>query len=109
MRFWERLTRKYTPNTLTASLVLSSAYRNLFLSGNSDNNQRQMVLSDIAANCNWNQITLPETGEQRIWFNEGKRAAYALIFAHLSLSPEDILALENAARHEAMHIQNQTN
>jgi hypothetical protein len=61
-----------------------------------------MVLADLAANCRWNQITQPQTAEQTIWFNEGKRAAFAVVFQHLSLTYEDIEALENAARHEAL-------
>jgi len=101
MRFWERLSRRFKRGTPSGELVLGTAYRDVF-SGNSSQSQRQIVLADLAANCGWNQVTLPENTEQRIWFNEGKRAAFALIFTHLSLGPADVEAFENAVRHEAV-------
>ncbi len=103
MRYWDRLTRRFKHGTVDGEYALSRAYRNLF-SGNADQSERELVLADLAAKCGWNQVTAPETSEQRIWFNEGKRAAFALIFSHLSLSGDDLHAFENAIRHEAAQL-----
>jgi len=105
---WARLSRKWKRNTSEGQAILAYAYRAVF-KGEATQNQREMVLADLAANCNWNQITPPETGEQRIWFNEGKRAAFASIFAYLSLSPNDVAAFENAVRHDAAAMYDDAN
>jgi len=62
-----------------------------------------MVLADLQARCGWNQVLDPKFASDRdIWFSEGKRSAYSEIFSHLSLSSEDLMALDNAARWEAI-------
>lgn len=102
MNFWDRLTRRWSHRTVEGQLRLTQAYRAVFQNGNASQSHRQMVLSDLQARTGWNQITLPESAAERVWFAEGKRAAYAEIFGHLSLSPADVDALDNAARHEAV-------
>lgn len=101
MKFWEHLSRRWNVHSKEAMHTLTGAYRRTFLQGSASTEEKQMVLADLGARCGWNQITLPETAEQRIWYNEGQRAAYSRIFAHLSLSPADIAALEHAIRSEA--------
>jgi hypothetical protein len=104
MKFWNRLTRRWSHATVEGQLRLTEAYRAVFHHGSDDQSQRQLVLADLQARTGWHQITMPDTADQRIWFAEGKRAAYAEIFGHLSLSPADVDALDNAARHEAVAI-----
>lgn len=102
MNFWERTSRRHPATRgLDAELLLTRAYQAVF-HGNPDRSQQQMVLADLANKCGWLKVTAPSGASDReLWFAEGKRAAYSTLFAHLSLSPDDVLALENAARHEA--------
>ncbi len=104
MNFWERLSRKFPRRTHSAEaqLTLTRAYRSVFY-GIPDRSQQQMVLADLQARCFWSQYTAPSgASSEELWYREGKRAAYGEIFAHLSLSPDDITALDNAARHETV-------
>jgi len=111
VRAWFSLRKKHTKTDaateLKYALDLSAAYRSVF-QGNPDRQQQQAVLADLAARCHWNQITVPtsKASSEELWFREGKRAAFSEIFSHLSLSPEDLQALENAARHEAVRLSN---
>ncbi len=105
MKFWEYLTRRHSQKSATEKqLILSGAYRAVFF-GNADRPQQQMVLADLQARCGFTQITHPLYASDRdLWFREGKRAAYGEIFAHLSLGPDDIEALNHAARVEAAQL-----
>lgn len=109
MRVWQSLSRKFGIRTKTmhAQFELGEAYRRVFLSNPSRADQ-ETVLADLAARMGWNQVTAPGVASEQLWFNEGKRAAFAGIFAHLSLSGDDVLALENAVRHEAAAAEQQT-
>lgn len=101
MKIWHALTRKFGTfiRSMRAQLELGDAYRRVFL-GNPSRADQETVLADLAAKCGWNQITAPGVASEQLWFNEGKRAAFAEIFAHLSLSQEDVTAFESAVRHE---------
>lgn len=101
MTHWHSNSRKHSRKNLAAEMELTQAYRAVF-KGHPDVLQQQAVLADLAAGCGWNKVTLPSVASDReLWFAEGMRAAFGLIFAHLSLSPEDVEALANAARREA--------
>lgn len=108
MSYWQSLTSKFGTfvRSLNAQYELGSAYRRVF-SGNASRADQQTVLADLAAKCNWNQITAPGVASEQLWFNEGKRAAFAEIFAHLSLSQDDLTAFESAVRHEVAVSQQQ--
>ncbi len=99
MRHWARISRRLPKKSVEANFQLGNAYRSVFRDGSAES---QQVLADLAARCGWNQITDPRTAsDKEIWFAEGKRAAFGELFAHLSLSPADIAAFDNAVRHEA--------
>lgn len=102
MNFWEHITRRFRAKTNEAELARINAYRAVFMR-NPSQSQQQAVLADLGMRCGWNQITQPSDASQAIWFNEGKRAAYAEIFAMLSLSPTDVDALDRAIRVENMN------
>lgn len=106
MRFWERLTRKYTRQRRDGQYVLSRAYQEVFR-GSPDRNQQQMVLADLAAATGFYRVSPASANSTELAYREGQRAAFAHIFGHLSLSPDDMGALENAARHEALDIDRQ--
>lgn len=104
MNFWEHVSRRFGHSTaVERQAALCRAYRAVFL-GNPDRSQQQIVLSDLQHRCGWNKITDPKYASDReLWFAEGKRAAYGELFAHLSLSPADVEALNNAARVDAVY------
>lgn len=103
MRFWARLTQKYRKDSNEGRVVLSRAYRAVFR-GDPSKAQQDMVLSDLAASCGFYMISPEDTDPYVQKYREGKRAAFAEIFSHLSLGPEEMTALENAARRDAYGI-----
>lgn len=102
MRYWHRFAALFPAWNYSAQRELVLAYRAVF-QGTPSKQQQEAVLSDLAARCHWNQVKVPDSSasDRELWFREGKRAAFAEVFSHLSLSPGDIEALDNAARHEA--------
>ncbi len=110
MRSWQSLSRKFGIRTksMLAQYELGEAYRRVF-KGNPSRADQETVLADLAAKMGWNQVTAPGVASnEQLWFNEGKRASFAFIFAQLSLSGDDVVALENAVRHEAAAAEQQT-
>lgn len=106
---WHSLTRQFGTfvKTLRAQYEIGEAYRRVFL-GNPSRADQEAVLADLAAKCGWNQITAPGVASEQLWFNEGKRAAFGELFAHLALSHDDVAAFEVAVRHEVAASQQQT-
>lgn len=74
------------------------AYNSVFL-GNSTEEDRQIVLVDLADYSGFYRVTPPGAGD--VVFNEGMRAVYGRIFRHLRMSSEEIASLEIAARETA--------
>lgn len=99
---WRTKHTNNAPNSMAAANEIALAYREVFR-GKASEPQQQMVLADLAARCGWNQITVPSkrVSSDDLWFQEGMRAAFASIFAHLSLSPQDMMDFDNATRREA--------
>lgn len=107
MTFWQSFAKKFgvRKRGLAEQMQISLAYQRVFKTNPSRDDQ-QMVLAHLAAVCGWNTITPPSVASKELWFAEGKRAAFAEIFSHLSLTPDDIAAMENAVRHEVAFNQN---
>jgi len=105
MRIWASLT-KLLPDRqskpMEAELMIGAAYRNVF-TGSPTSAEREAVLADLAAKSGFYQVTVPSQAltDRDLWHAEGKRTLFAEIFRHLSLAPEDVKALENAARRES--------
>jgi hypothetical protein len=106
---WHSLTKAFGIRTRSsrAQFELGEAYRRVF-NGNPSRADQQLVLADIAAKAGWNTITPPSVASDELRFNEGKRAVFANIFAHISLAPADVQAFENAVRHEIVAEQQQS-
>jgi hypothetical protein len=85
--------------TLGAQHTLSSAYNAVFL-GNPSTDQQQIVLADLMSRSGWNQVSSSVSSEE-LWRREGMRSLFGVIFGHISLAPDDLFDLENAARIEA--------
>lgn len=90
------------PGSLAAEMDATNAYRAVF-TGHPTPQQQQLVLADIAAKCGWNQITMPSSkaSSEAMWFREGARFAFGLVYAQLTLSPADMQDFDNAVRREA--------
>jgi len=101
MNYWHRLTRRWSIKTSEGQLVLSRAYRAVFR-GSPDKQQQEIVLADLAAKCGFYLVSPEDTDKTVLAYREGKRAAFAEIYGHISLAPEDMTALENAARRETL-------
>lgn len=105
--FWHRISQKFQRRDLEAQIALTRAYRQVFY-GNPDRAQQQMVLADLAARSGYYKVLSPRSASDKdLWFSEGNRHLFGVIFGHLSMTPEDVAGLENAARHEAMQIDAQ--
>lgn len=85
--------------TMRGRLALTLAYREVFR-GKPTKEQQQMVLADLMAKSGWNQVSSGVSSEE-LWRREGMRSFFGVIFGHLSLAPNDVFELENAARLEA--------
>jgi hypothetical protein len=79
--------------------VLTDAYRQVF-QGRPTTQQQQMVLADLMAKSGWNQVSSGVSSEE-LWRREGMRSLFGVVFGYLSLAPDDLFDLENAARKEA--------
>jgi len=98
-----RLTRKHSRRTNEGKLRLLQAYRSVF-QGQPSRQQQDMVLADLAAQSGFYKVSHESVSSSALTYREGKRALFAQIFSALSLSPNDMSQLENAARHEAIDI-----
>lgn len=81
-----------------ADLRLINAYRSLFATGRED---AEMVLADLAAFCGFYQVEAGGADGAELNHHAGRRAAFGRIFNFLSLSDEQLAAMEQASRDEA--------
>jgi len=73
----------------------------VFQNGGASDDDRQIVLADLAYYSGFAMITAPEFSDSVLRQNEGKRGLFARSKGFLTLASSDIDALENAARTEA--------
>jgi hypothetical protein len=85
-------------NSWTAQLTLSAAYKEVF-QGKPSREQQEIVLADLMAKSGWNQVSSGVSSEE-LWRREGMRSLFGVVFSHISLAPDDLFDLENAARKE---------
>jgi hypothetical protein len=105
MKYWHRLTHKFSRKQLEGQLALTRAYQAVFR-GSPDRVQQEMVLADLAAHSGFYQVSPHDVSSSSLAYREGRRSLFGVITGHLSLSPDDVLAIENAARHEAIDNSN---
>jgi len=82
-----------------AQSVLSHSYKAVF-QGSPSSEQQQIVLADLMAKSGWLRFSSRVSSEE-LWRREGMRSLFGEIFSHISLAPDDLFELENAARKEA--------
>jgi hypothetical protein len=101
MAGWKHLTAGLKPGerrSASADLVLTTAYRDVFAKGE----QAQVVLADLANFTGFYAVETQGTPSDVLQYQAGMRAAYARIFAFLSMPDELLGALEKAARAERL-------
>lgn len=104
MSFWTSLASQMPMGTRRCSrarLTLTQAYRNLF-DGRAAKREAQMVLADLANHSGFYQVLPPGAGPSELAEANGKRAVFGRLFRFLRLSEEEVRALEEAARQEAL-------
>ncbi len=84
-----------------ANKVLADAYRAVFRDGGTSQD-REIVLADFANYTGFYRVSGPGLSAEDRAFADGMRAAYGRIFRFLRLSREELDALEDAARQEAV-------
>ena len=87
---------------MQAELRKQQAYQNVF-HGNPSREDQSIVLADLANVSGFYRVTAAKGSTSReLWQAEGARLLFgATIYANLTLSEADRLALEQAARREA--------
>lgn len=82
---------------------LAAAYREVFSKPSED---IEIVLADLAAQTGFYLVDPPgaDFTLYQAGYNAGQRAAFGRLFHFLSLSDEQLRALEEAARQEAEHL-----
>lgn len=80
-------------------MKLAVAYRELFKRGE----HSEMVLADLAAFTGFYSVAPPGVPSETLQYDAGMRAAFGRLFHFLSLSEDDMAALEQAARAESEH------
>ena len=83
-----------------AQLRLTQAYRNVFRGSPSPECQ-SIVLADLASHSRFYRVSSSSVHADTLRHQEGMRELYSHIFRHLSLAPDDLVSLENAARVES--------
>ncbi len=84
-----------------ARLFLTQSYRRLF-SGRGSKSDAEAVLADLANHTGFYRVTEPGGASGFLDFAEGKRAVYGRVFRFLRMSADEVAALEEAARAEAL-------
>lgn len=104
MKRWHSIARHFAfgfRRGARADKVLAEAYRATFRDGGTDE-QRQIVLADFANYTGFYRVSGPGMAAEDRAFADGMRAAYGRVFRFLRLSREELDALEEAARQEAV-------
>ena len=84
-----------------ATQTLTQAYRNLF-DAKATRREAQMVLADLASHSGFYQMAAPGASTGELAEANGKRTVYGRLFRFLRLSDDEVRALEEAARQEAL-------
>ncbi len=103
MRAWRALSHLFPDRkaAMQREHRLTEAYVNVF-QGHPSKEDQDLVLINLAQQAGWSMVSPPEASDQTLRHHNGKRYLFAQIWARLSLSDDDRMAIENAARREAV-------
>lgn len=85
-----------------ARLLLAGAYKRVLVMGNASQQDRDLVLADLANQTGYYRVSTAETPDTDLRFAEGKRFVMARILHHLRMPHELQQQLEDAARQEQL-------
>ncbi|MDJ0513022.1 MAG: hypothetical protein QNJ62_06230 [Methyloceanibacter sp.] len=104
MSFWRNLQRvlknPWDKHSSIGEKRLADAYQRVFETQSASDEDREIVLADLAEYTGFYKITAPGDLEL-LQFANGQRAVFARIFQYLRMSDADLKRLEEAALHEA--------
>lgn len=100
---WRNLAKQRSAIPAHTELQLINAYKAIF---DKQSEHVEIVLADLAAHTGFYLVDPPgsDLSLYQAGYNAGQRAAFGRIFQFLSLSDEQLRALEQAARAEAEQI-----
>jgi hypothetical protein len=105
LNWWQWLGRKFprNPRGPRAHTFLVGAYRRVLVSGGTSTDEdKQIVLADLANASGFYRVSGPGlTAEDRA-FADGMRSVYARVHVFLRMTDQEIRNLEEAARQEAI-------
>jgi hypothetical protein len=106
MTWWSSLAHKFRRRLdPVAQLDLAEAYRAVFLGPTTTREQREIVLSDLAAYTKFFMYHPSEATDQALRYGEGQRSVFGYINGQLTLTPQQTEALQRAARADAVQQQ----
>lgn len=85
-----------------ARLLLAGAYRRVLVTGHATQQDRDLVLTDLASQTGYYRVSTAETPDADLRFAEGKRFVMARILHHLRMPRDLQQQLEDAARQEQL-------
>lgn len=85
-----------------ARLLMRGAYRRVLVEGNATQQDRDLVLTDLANSTGYYRVSPADTSDAELRFAEGKRFAMARILHHLRMPQETLQKLEEAAKEEQL-------
>lgn len=85
-----------------ARLLLAGAYRRVLVTGHASQQDRDLVLTDLASQTGYYRVSPADTPDADLRFAEGKRFVMARILHHLQMPRELHQQLEDAARQEQL-------
>lgn len=97
--------RRTTFQRMQSANRLTSAYIQVF-TGSPTPEDQNLVMVDLRKTSGFSQVCPSDVSNRVLRHQEGMRALYGHIFAHLTLSAEDLIDLDNAARREVALDQN---
>lgn len=101
MKFWKTVSDFFPGklNRYRRELRLARAYRTVFPDRLTEDHE--LVLADMAFRAKATMAIAPDVTDAELRHIEGMREMYWRTRSFLNLSPEDMAAIENAARREA--------
>lgn len=87
---------------IEGTLRLTDAYDRVFIKGSADQEDRELVLTDLATASGFYRVSPPpDNSVDMVMFNEGKRALFGHIFRYIRMGSQEREAFEAAARNAA--------
>lgn len=100
---WNSIVAKFGyKRSNSTELRLSEAYQNVFRSGRSSAEDREIVLADLMSRSGFARITSPDESDRTLRHREGARHLMALILGRIDLDSSSMEDLRLAARKESI-------